>query len=388
MTVVEPGGLWGPLSDALAGGSVVAPAADAATVAMLRPDVPVAEPDAALIVATSGSTGRPKGVVLSRAALAASASATHERLGGPGTWHCALPTTYVAGVMTLVRAHFAGTEPVFVASDLSDLLAGVQRNYLSLVPTQLHRALDDPGLVDRLAAFDAVLLGGAAIAPELRGRAEASGITIVATYGMSETCGGCVYDGVPLPGVSIDLATFAGGGGDLGAEWPGPSPLDPHTSRSAQESPVGRVLIGGPMLFSGYRLDPDASAAALAGGRFLTSDRGQLDADGRLRILGRVDDVVISGGVNVDLAAAQAVADAVLGTPEAGGIVLAGVPDAHWGTKVVAVTASELTTDEVRTRLAARLGREALPWEVRRVDSLPRTANGKIDRRRIITTWR
>ena len=357
MTVAHPGSLWGPLRDALAGGSCVAPASDAATLAMLRPELPVAEPDAALIVATSGSTGRPKGVVLSRSALAASASATHDRLGGPGVWHCALPTTYVAGVMTLVRAHFAGTEPVLAASDLHDLAPGAGRNYLSLVPTQLHRALASPDLVATLARFTAILLGGAAVDPGLLSRARASGLNVVITYGASETCGGCVYDGRPLDGVRADVTE-------------------------------GRVRLSGPVLFSGYRLEPDATASALVGGGFLTSDRGELDAEGRLRILGRVDDVVISGGVNVDLAAAQRVADALLGTPEAGGVVLVGVPDADWGTKVVGLTASALTTEQVRARLASGLGREALPREVRRVGALPRTPGGKIDRQAIVRSWR
>jgi O-succinylbenzoic acid--CoA ligase len=324
---------------------------------MLRPEVPLAEPDAALVVATSGSTGRPKGVVLSRAALAASASATHERLGGPGVWHCALPTSYVAGVMTLVRAHFAGTEPVFAASDLHDVAPGAGRHYLSVVPTQLHRALADETLTRRLAGFAAILLGGAAADPGLLGRARASGLNVVTTYGASETCGGCVYDGVPLPGVEVTLD-------------------------------AGRVAIAGEVLFSGYRLDAAATASALVEGRFVTADRGAWDAEGRLLVLGRLDDVVISGGVNVDLAAAQRVADALLGTPEAGGIVLVGVPDADWGTRVVAVTASGLTTDDVRTRLASGLGRAALPQEVRRVGSLPRTAAGKIDRQALVRGWR
>jgi len=363
MAVVDPRDLLAPLRDALAGGPCVAPVSpgDAATLAMLRPEVEVEDADAALIVATSGSTGRPKGVLLSRAALAAAASATHDRLGGPGVWHCALPTTYVAGVMTLVRALVAGTEPVVVAPDLHDLddVRGAvdERHYLSLVPTQLHRALASPELTARLAGFDAVLLGGAASAPALRARAAGSGIAVVTTYGMSETCGGCVYDGVPLPGVDVGLAS-------------------------------GRVTIAGPVLFSGYRLDPVATASALVGGRFLTSDRGEWDAAGRLRILGRLDDVVISGGVNVDLAAAQRAADEVFGPPEAGGIVLVGVPDADWGTRIVAATASDLTTEDVRMRLGERLGRAALPHQVRRVDSLPRTAGGKIDRQVIIRGWR
>ena len=360
LTVVDPGRLWGPLHDALAGRACVAPAGDDATLAMLSPDVPLDYPDAALIVATSGSTGRPKGVVLGRDALLAGARATHERLGGPGVWHCALPTGYVAGVMTLVRAIAGGTRPVFAASDLGDVAAVPgERNYLSLVPTQLHRALADAARAAALAAFDAILVGGAALAPDLRARAEEAGLRVVTTYGASETSGGCVYDGVPLGGVRVEL-----------------------------EPPASRVTIAGPVLFSGYRLDPDATAAALVGGAFRTSDRGEWRPAGRLRVLGRLDDVVISGGVNVDLAEAQRVADEVLGTPEAGGIVLAGVPDPRWGTRIVALTTSSLDAEQVRARLAGRLGRAALPREVRRVGSVPRTASGKIDRQQIERGWR
>lgn len=354
MTVVDPAELGARLPAALDGDACLAPAADPATLAMLRPEVPLEAPGIALVVATSGSTGRPKGVLLPRRALAAAAAATHARLGGPGTWHCALPTSYVAGVMTLVRAHVAGIPPVVANPDLSDLAARPGRNYLSLVPTQLHRGLADPAVAARLARFDAVLVGGAALAPEVRRRAAASGVAVVTTYGMSETCGGCVYDGVPLDGVDV-----------------------------AVEEASGRVTIGGPVLFAGYRLDPDASAAALVGGRFVTADRGAW-ADGRLSILGRVDDVVISGGVNVDLAEAQRAADEILGPPEAGGVVLVGVPDDAWGTRIVAVTTAPLTTDEVRRRLGVRLGRAALPRAVRRVGSLPRTASGKIDRQSLI----
>lgn len=377
LTVVDPGRLADALPDALAGGSCVAPAADAATIAMLRPEVPLEVPDTALVVATSGSTGRPKGVLLSRSALLASADATHDRLGGPGVWHCALPPSYVAGAMTLVRAHAAGTRPVFVASDLRDVGTVAGRNYLSLVPTQLHRALADADLARRLAAFDGILLGGAALDDALRARAEEAGLRLVTTYGASETCGGCVYDGLPLDGVEVGLS----------AALRVRSSEESREERGTSAAASGRIELGGPTIFSGYRCDPEATANALMDGRFVTSDRGEWVA-GRLRVLGRLDDVVITGGVNVDLAAAQRAADGVLGVPEVGGIVLVGVSDPDWGTRIVAVTTSALTASEIRSRLGAALGRAALPHEVRRVDSLPRTGGGKIDRQGIIGDWR
>jgi O-succinylbenzoic acid--CoA ligase len=273
------------LRRSLAGDGVTAPLPPGGpereqTVRMLRPDLPVSEPDAAAVVATSGSTGRPRGVVLSRAALTASAEATHRRLGGPGTWVLALPVHYVAGLMVLIRSLIADRPVVEVDGRLTGLTdlppAGLVADplYLSIVPTQLARALCDPDLTEPLARFSAVLLGGAAADDSLLSRAREVGIRVVTTYGMSETCGGCVYDGLPLDGVEV--ATDAD----------------------------GRISIAGPTLFTGYRLDQAATVKALVEDRLVTRDRGQL-ADGRLTVLGRLDDVVISGGMNVDLAAVE-----------------------------------------------------------------------------------
>ena len=358
LRAVEPAHIGAALAETLAGGPPIAPlpgdpAERDRTLAMLRLDEPVAESDAAVVVATSGSTGRPKGVVLSRAALRASATATHERLGGPGDWVLALPPHYVAGLMVWVRALVAGSAVTTVSADLTGLArlpTAPGRRYLSLVPTQLVRALTDDGVAAALAGFDAVLLGGAALGGGLRSQAEARGIRVVTTYGMSETAGGCVYDGRPLTGVGVEV--------DAGD---------------------GRITLGGPTVFSGYRLRPDLTAAALVDGRLPTQDRGRW-RDGRLEVLGRVDDVVISGGLNVDLAEVEQRARA---WPRLAGheVAVLGLGDPEWGTKIIAVTESPGTLAELRDFLLTTLPAYAAPRELVRVDPLPRLSSGKIDRR-------
>ncbi|MGD7733355.1 AMP-binding protein [Propionibacteriaceae bacterium G57] len=361
------------LPRALAGEVVLLPTQHTHEAAAMHPQVPVTEPGAAVIVTTSGSTGNPKGVVLSAKAMLASARATRTHLGGaPMHWYTPLPLHYVAGLMVLVRAHEAGTTPVLLDPHLGDLPAPhpTEKRALSIVPTHLHRALDDPAQVKKLAGFEVVLLGGAPAPAELLDRARTAGIRVVTTYGMSETSGGCIYDGVPLPGVEVGLDEGDGTDGS------------------------GRIRITGPMLFEGYRLDPDATAKALVDGRLITHDRGAWTPAGHLRVLGRIDDVVISGGVNVDLAEVQRHL-AVVAPAQAA--VVVGVPDEEWGTRVVLVTENpdnpasgtpaQPTEDLAHWRdalAASGLGRAALPRQVVRVNRLPRTPSGKIDRQACI----
>ena len=310
-----------------------------------------------IIVRTSGSTGKPKDVVLSHAAVTASGTAALERLGGPGQWLLALPATAVGGLQVLVRSVLSGTEPVLL-SDHPDLSAAIAtmtgaRRYASLVPTQLFRLAEEGRLAD-LSGLDAVLLGGAAMPGTLLERAQVAGVRVVRTYGMSETCGGCVYDGLPLDGVRIRI------------------------------DDDGQVLLGGSVLFDGYG-DPAATATALRDGWFATSDLGELDADGRLRVLGRRDDVVISGGVNISL---PAVTEALRRHEGVRDVAAVGVPDDEWGTRVVAylvpddaVCLDGLRLDEVRDTVeAAGLPRTWGPREVVLLDALPLLPGGKVDR--------
>lgn len=342
------------LGAALAGDFVLAPVPDEATAALLRADLPVTEPDAAVIVMTSGSTGRPKAVVVSAAAIVAAADSFRARYGA-FTWTCVLPTHYVAGLMVLARGLLdrphGGQGVRHAQPDLRDLEPASGPNAISLVPTQLVRALRDPAISAALAGFDAVLVGGAALPAGLLDTARSAGIPVLTSYGMSETCGGCVFDGVPLPGVAIELGE------------------------------AGRIEIVAPQVFSGYRHDAELTAATLVGaGRLLTNDRGSWGPDGRLQVLGRFDDVVISGGVNVDLAAAQRVLDEV--APGAG--VLLAVPDPEWGARIVlASTRGDGGLAGWRELLRARLGVAALPRQLLELDALPRTASGKVDRQRL-----
>ena len=298
-----------------------------------------------LVVETSGSTGSPKRVVLSRAAMRASADATHARLGGPGQWLLNLPPSYVAGLQVLFRSVRADTDPVVQHASFEDAAAAMTgpRRYVSLVPTQLSRLLD----VDALRGFDTVLVGGARLEPALRSRAHAAGLRVVATYGMSETCGGCVYDGRPLDGVAVKI------GNDQ------------------------RIRIGGPVLFDGYDGQPALTAEAKQDGWFVTQDLGRIDADGLLQVTGRVDDVVISGGVNVPT---TAVAARLREHPSVREAEVLGVPDPEWGSAVVAVLVGDLARDDARDWVAGELPRSWAPRRVVLVEALPLLANGKVDR--------
>jgi o-succinylbenzoate---CoA ligase len=300
-----------------------------------------------LVVETSGSTGVPKRVVLSRAAMRASADATHARLGGPGQWLLAIPPTYVAGLQVLFRSVRAGTEPVVLRGDLAGGIAEMSgsRRYVSLVPTQLHRAVE--GGCDALGAFDTVLVGGASLDPALRERAVTVGARIVTTYGMSETCGGCVYDGVPLDGVEVATTDD------------------------------GLVRIRGPVLFDGYDGQPGLTAEVMQDGWFVTRDLGRVGGDGRVHLSGRVDDVINTGGVKVP---AGEVALEIRLHPRVSAAEVVGMPDEEWGEVVVAAVVGDVTLEELRDWVAAEYPRSYAPRSVVHLDALPLLPNGKVDR--------
>ncbi len=308
---------------------------------------------AGLIAATSGSTGSAKDVAISRDALMASIAAT----GMQGHWLLALPPDRIGGALVVARAHVSGhghtamAEGSFTARAFADAVAGLPDDgplFTSLVPTQLRRVLASPEATEALARFDAVLVGGAALP-------EDAPATVVRTYGMTETCGGCVYDGCPLDGVEIAIED-------------------------------GRVRLTGPMLAEGY-LDAsggraDDPAFVTEDGRrwFVTSDMGRV-VDGRLEILGRVDDVVNTGGFKVHPLAVERALGALATVAE---VLIAPAPDDEWGQRLVALVvpvdpASPPSLDELRD--APGLARHERPSALRVVEDLPRTEAGKIDRR-------
>lgn len=336
------------------------------TYASLSPD-----PDAALAAAlagdvrgvsvtTSGSSGDPRTALVGAGALRASADATHERLGGPGRWLLALPADRIAGAQVLVRSALAGYAParmrpgsfapgVFAEAAIATRAvtpSGVPL-YVSLVPTQLRRIVGDPLAAPSLSVFDAILVGGAAF------RREDAPFNVVETYGSTETAGGCVYDGRPLSGV--DLALDAD----------------------------GRILVSGPVLFDGYADESDDGTELREGARWLRMpDEGEL-ADGKLSVLGRLDDVIVTGAFKVHPAVVERF---LLALPSVAEAAVVGIPDEEWGERVVALVVlapgiEALEEDAFRAALTAALPRHALPRKVVTVESLPLLDSGKIDRR-------
>ncbi|MEV2271554.1 AMP-binding protein [Nonomuraea africana] len=303
--------------------------------------------DVAVVIATSGSTGTPKGVMLTAAALRTSAASSLRRLeASPGDrWLCCLPPSHVSGLQVLVRSLLSGTDPIIHERFDPAAVAVSGAEHVSLVPTQLHRLMERGA---DLSVFRTILLGGAAARPGLLEAAREAGAKIVTTYGSSETSGGCVYDGRPLYNVDLKIRDD------------------------------GRILVSGPVLFSGYRFG--AAGAPLEGGWFVTSDLGSIES-GRLTVLGRADDVINTGGEKV---VAASVAAVLARHPEIADVAVVGRPHPEWGEAVVAVIvprdpATVPTLDQLRAYSRDRLPAYAAPRELRLLSALPLLPNGKTD---------
>ena len=312
----------------------------------------------ALVMSTSGSTGEPRRVVLPIGALRASASAGSTRLGEPGTWLSAVPVTGVGGLLTVIRTLTAGSSPVALPSlggarpFTAELFAAApDADFVSLVPTQVHRILASRRATRRLADFRAVLVGGARLAPELRARALDAGVRLVATYGATETGGGVVYDGIPLPGVTV---------------------------RITEET--GEISLGGPTIAAGY-LD-DVNSSRFEHGTFRTGDAGRW-VDGRLTVSGRLDDTIKVGGEKVSLAAVTRVLQSDIRVLDAA-VVARDSPE--WGQVPVAyVVPADDPSPELMAELmdvvTVALGARSRPHTMTLVSELPTTAAGKPLRR-------
>ncbi len=378
----------------------------------------------ALVVGTSGSTGTPKRTALTARALAASASATERFFGSnsdaASQWLLALPAHYIAGAQVLARSILAGTAPVIARSVIEPVhfspevfLQAVEqmssaRRFISLVPTQLHKLLEsadaDPRLGaeihEALGSFTGILLGGAPTSADLLAAASALGLNTVTTYGSAETAGGCVYSGSVLPGVRVELVPEEG------------MPAVPDTG--GKPAQVGRIWISGAHLASGYIGDAARTAEhffiAADGTRwYRTDDYGLLSpandpdsathgSEPRLQVLGRSDDVLISGGVKIS---ARAVATVLEEHPAVREACVIGLPDARWGTAIAAAvtlvpsagTAAASTENSpalneelcalLRARCAEKLGAPAVPKQLSILPDFPLTSTGKPDRAKI-----
>lgn len=323
--------------------------------------------DVAIVIETSGSTSKPKRVALSADGLRASADAAYARLGGTGDWLLAVPTNYIAGVNVLVRAIVAGTA-VNVMAGLADG-SGVERfvracatlthtrRYVSLVPVQLARLLESPDALEPLRRFDRILVGGQAMPAGLTERALEAGLNVSVTYGSTETCGGCVWDGAPIGDTQLEIVD-------------------------------GRIEIASSSLALGYLGAPRRTAAAFheRHGRrwYRTDDLGDVTG-GILTVQGRVDDLIASGGVKVSLAEVEA---EVRGIPAFEQAVVVAVPHPEWGEVPVVVSTAGMPLEDLRARVAAALGPAAAPHRLLQVDAIPLLPSGKPDRLAIVALAR
>ena len=293
----------------------------------------------ALVVATSGSTGKSKEVALSGSALIASAQATHSFLGAkPGdTWSLLLPTNHIAGMNVITRS-------LLLDSEVLD--SNSEATFTAIVPTQLHRALHgDEALLEHLQSTRAILVGGAPLASDLRKDAEDLGLHIITTYGMSESCGGCVYNGVPLPGVEIEIIE-------------------------------GRIAIQGPTLAIGYLHSADEF---LHDGWFITSDRGRIE-NGELIVEGRADDLIISGGEKISLGTVTEFLNRAFPDQE---FIAFAIPDAEWGEGLAIASDKELDQSAIKMALTQHFGAHLSPKLLCLIPELPKTSLGKPDRKKL-----
>jgi o-succinylbenzoate---CoA ligase len=317
----------------------------------------------AAIVVTSGTEGVPKGVELTRDGMEAMGRGYTAGLGADGAdrWLACLPLHHVASLGALARSYVTGVPSTVHDGFDVERVARSPRDegttIVSLVPTTIRRLLQAGA---PLHEFRLVVSGGAPCPPALRARAERAGVRIVDAYCLSETWGGFALDGTPIAGAEVRIGQHR-----------------------------DEILVRGAMVTRGYRFDPERSAAVLdAGGWFHTGDAGRIDEQGRVHVVDRLKDLVITGGVNVSPTEVEAV---LARHPDVDDVCVVGIPDDEWGELVVAVVvpragASAPGVEELRAFARDRLSGPKLPRAVRTVDAIPRTGSGKPMRRRLRDT--
>lgn len=383
--VLKLASVMGPALDG--SGPAIAPMPDSPefvvnqTLKALRPDdpkYPLESNDIAIVCATSGSTGTPRGVLLSQQALSASATAFGNRFGTNNRWVVSMPAHRIAGIMVLVRSWYhnspfeidpsvGGARTFEAAAFAATTMRAVRESdkdgralMVSLVPTQIARLIESGSVgIEALQSYDLVLSGAAATPQPMLNKMRELGIKVSISYGMTETCGGCVFDGRPLDGVNVSLGTQ--------------DDIEP-----------GRVTISGPVAASGYRLRPDLDAVSFISGKVQTHDVGKLDPSGLLHILGRLDDVVTVGGVNVALSAVESL---IRHHPAIEDVAVIDLQDELWGSIPIAyvVTRNHISNpssliSEIQATIRDQISRAAVPRTVQFVTSLPMLDSGKIDR--------
>lgn len=310
----------------------------------------------AFIVESSGSTGSPKRIELSAAAALASAKASADRLGGSGQWLLALPINYIAGLNVLVRSAAADTQPVLMNTSVTFTaesfvrhasMLRAEKKFTALVPTQLSRlataveiessnSVGGSATLDALRSFDAILVGGQSTAPQLIASLRDLGVNIVETYGSAETFGGVIYDGLPLDGVQFEILYNS------------------------------RIAISSPTLANEFASER----------KIVMSDLGEI-VEGKLKVLGRADRVIISGAIKISLDRVEAIAADVAGVVE---VAAASISDSEWGERVgIVYLGSPEVADEIAARLADELGPAAKPLRIIRADRVPKLSSGKHD---------
>lgn len=318
--------------------------------AIQKPASQMVPADCAVVISTSGSTGKAKQVCLSAQALITSADSAHRYLGAIGgqRWSLVLPLTHIAAINVLVRAIELGLEAVDNRN--SDRYSPAE--YVSVVPTQLHRALNNSSekkFLQHLQSAVAVLVGGGPTDEFLIAKAKENGVNVITTFGMTEMCGGCIFDGNPLPLVEMKITE------------------------------TGRVKLKGPMRANGYLNDENSWAAVIDGSWFITSDLGRIDA-GKLKILGRIDDQIISGGKKISLNEIEMSLHAVFPLQQ---FIAFAISDPEWGQALALASASKIAEASIKDHLRRTFGGFGVPKFFLQLEEIPTKGIEKPDRNRL-----